>query len=463
MDVSGPIFLVILILVMTFIFFHKYNSLHRAFAERQTENVMLRSVLNFNQTIIESRLLLDLCQGADCQKEDIEKSIAFFGLGEHLQRVSVVLIQVPVSVQLIYNFHKSEFNDTQKGLLRTCQAASDKYFPSYWLWENPGTIVGILEMPDMLSDDMRLMGIHKLGAVLQNVCAADSDKPPIIAFGRITSSIGELHQSYNTAAELLNHKIHNHLTVPYSYEEFQRSEVQFDYNKQQLLSRYIRLGKAQEAEDFLKSYFSVIHANPNTSAASVKETANQILNIIMETTKDMPVINAECARLYEKALQDISGLQKVHDFGQLLLPLVQDVCGLVLSASANKGRLKIDHLTKWIHENYNTDISLETMAVCIGCSPAYTSKLFKKETGCDIISYLSGVRIEHAKELLCTTQLTIAEIAASTGFNNQQTFIRNFKKLAGLTPTEYRSLPAGLHEKEEPVTGHKTPLLFPFI
>ena len=142
-------------------------------------------------------------------------------------------------------------------------------------------------------------------------------------------------------------------------------------------------------------------------------------------------------------------MAKVHDFGQLLLPLVQDVCGLVLAASANKGKVKIDHLIKWMSENYNSDISLETMATYIGCSPAYTSKLFKKETGCDIITYLSGLRIEHAKELLCTTQITIAEVAAFVGFNNQQTFIRNFKKLTGLTPTEYRSLPDGLHISEE--------------
>lgn len=458
MDGLILIFILSIILAIAFIFLKKYRSLHIAFSEQQKETAMLRSVLDFNQTVIQSRLLLDLCHRSDRQTEGIEKSIAFFGLKERLQSVSVVLIQVPVSIQLFYNFHKSEYNDAQKDLLCTCQAASDKYFPSFWLWENPGTIVGIMEMSNILSDDMRLMGIHKLGAVLQSVCASGKDKPPIIAFGNITSSIENLHTSYGTAAELLNHKIHNHLTLPYSYEEFQRSEVQFDYNKQQLLSRYIRLGKSQEAEDFLKSYFSVIHANPNTSAASVKETANQILNVIMETTKDMPATYADCARLFEQALNDINGLVKVHDFGQLLLPLVQDVCGFVLAASANKGKLKIDHLTRWIHENYNSDLSLETMAACIGCSPAYTSKLFKKETGNDIITYLSGVRIEHAKELLCTTQLTIAEISASVGFNNQQTFIRNFKKLAGLTPTEYRSLPSGLHGSEElgaEMTGQK--------
>ncbi|XBX09252.1 hypothetical protein QMP26_15130 [Enterocloster clostridioformis] len=64
-------------------------------------------------------------------------------------------------------------------------------------------------------------------------------------------------------------------------------------------------------------------------------------------------------------------MTKVHDFGQLLLPLVQDVCGLVLAASANIGRVKIDQLIKWMSENYNSDISLETMATYIGCSPTY--------------------------------------------------------------------------------------------
>lgn len=455
MELLFPIFLLIIILTISYLFFRKYHSLLNASSQQQNETSLLRSVLDFNQTVITSRILLDLFSGTDCQDESFKKSIDFLGLEQRLQCVSVALIQIPVSIQLFYNFHKSEYKETQKCLLHTCQAASDKYFPSYWLWETPGTIVGILEMSEMLSGDIRFLAMNQLGAELQELCTARDDKPSIIAFGSITSSIDELHLSYENARELLNHKIHHHLTRPYSYEEFQRSEVQFDYNKQQLLSRYIRLGKSQEAVDFLKSYFSVIHANPNTSVNSVKETANQIINVIIEATKELPVVHADCAGLYNQALQDLDTLAKVHDFGQLLLPLVQDVCNFVVAASANKGKRKIDHLTKWMNENYNTDLSLETMASYIGCSPAYTSKLFKKETGSDIISYLSGIRVEHAKELLCTTQLTIAEIAVSSGFNNQQTFIRNFKKITGLTPTEYRSS-AGEQQKSKDLTRKET-------
>lgn len=440
-----PIFLLLALAAALCILISKYRSLLHAFREQQKEKEEQRLVLNANQDEIKSRLLLDLCCGADGGKEDIAKSIAFFGLEERLQCVSVVIIQVPVSLRLFYNFHKSEFKAAQKEQLCACRAASEPYFPSEWLWENPGTMVGILDLSGVPAGDMRLMGINKLGDELENVCAQESDGPPMIAFGSATASIKELHLSYSQAAELLNHKIHNHLTTPYSYEEFKRSQVQFDYNKQQQLSRYIRLGKSREAEDFLKSYFSVIHANPDTSVSFVKKTAEQIINVMIGTTKDMPVVSGDCAPLYEQALDHLEKLSKVHDYGQLLLPLAQDVCGFVLEAGANKGKRKIDQLSKWMNDNYNSDLSLEAMAAYIGCSPAYTSRLFKKETGYDIITYLSGIRVEHAKELLCTTQITVAEIAVLVGFNNQQTFIRNFKKQTGLTPTEYRSLPADLH------------------
>ena len=56
--------------------------------------------------------------------------------------------------------------------------------------------------------------------------------------------------------------------------------------------------------------------------------------------------------------------------------------------------------------------SLEDMAAKIGCSPAHTSKLFKKEINYDIITYLSSVRIHYAKELLRTTKMTLEEISA---------------------------------------------------
>ncbi len=397
----------------------------------------LFSILDANKKEILSSLFLQLCYDNE-PDTSTEEVISFFQLEQTLRHIAAALIRFPSSAQSA-GFHKDTRHEIQEDLLLKIHAASEPFFPSFWFWENSDTAVGLIEIAENLSDNVSLLGIHKLGLRLQEVCPGSEEKPVIIAFGSVVSSKELIHCSYEEAAELLNHKIHNHLSAPYSYQEFQRKEIQFDYNKQQLLARYIRLGKAEDAVSFLNSYFSVIHANPHTSVLYVREITSQILSLMSSVIQEYPPVCASCLPRLNKAEEYLEELSHVHDFGEFLLPLVQDICTAVASASANKGKLKTDKLISWINDNYNQDLSLESMASYIGCSPSYTSRLFKRETGCDIISYLSSVRISHAKELLCQTKMTLEEISVSVGFNHQQTFIRNFKKLTGLTPTEYRN------------------------
>lgn len=416
-----------------------FSLLYRKLKQQKEHLKFLSSILDANRNEIKASLLLKLCYHDKSKPEPLSPMLPFFEPDGELEHTAVSLVHFPASSQLSNSFHKDTFRMLQSRLLILCQDTAEEFFPSFWIWETPDTLLGILNIAENFSESLCLPILNQLGERLQKACFMEEEHPPIIAFGSMVSSEELLHRSYDEAAELLNHKLHNHISTPYSYEEFQRTEIQFDYHKQQLLARYVRLGKAKEASAFLSSYFSVIHANPYTSVAYVRDITEQILELISSVVREMPVILSDCAPKLEYAKEQTEHLTHVHDFGQFLLPLVQNVCNSIAAVSANKGKLKIDGLISWIQENYHQDLSLEDMAAKIGCSPTYTSKLFKKETNYDIITYLSSIRIAHAKELLCTTKMTLEEISAAVGFNHQQTFIRNFKKLTGLTPTEYRN------------------------
>ncbi|GAA0790598.1 hypothetical protein GCM10008910_00430 [Faecalicatena orotica] len=68
------------------------------------------------------------------------------------------------------------------------------------------------------------------------------------------------------------------------------------------------------------------------------------------------------------------------------------------------------------------------------------SGLFKKEVGEPITEYLTRYRIEKAKELLKDNTMRLREIAEMVGFNDVSYFSNTFKKVAGMSPTEYRTL-----------------------
>ncbi|MEC0126993.1 response regulator transcription factor [Paenibacillus pabuli] len=96
-----------------------------------------------------------------------------------------------------------------------------------------------------------------------------------------------------------------------------------------------------------------------------------------------------------------------------------------------------------IDKYYAEDISLQSIANQINVNPSYLSRLFKQEKGENFISYLTRVRIEHAKAYLFSRKWKVYEIAEKVGYHNYTYFSKIFKKSVGYTPEEYRELQQG--------------------
>ena len=93
---------------------------------------------------------------------------------------------------------------------------------------------------------------------------------------------------------------------------------------------------------------------------------------------------------------------------------------------------------KFIEAHYREEISQVDVAEAVHLNPSYFSTLFKKSVGMGFSDYLTDLRIEHVKERLVTTSEKINAIAASKGFNDYQYFVKIFKRLTGLRPSQYR-------------------------
>ncbi len=100
----------------------------------------------------------------------------------------------------------------------------------------------------------------------------------------------------------------------------------------------------------------------------------------------------------------------------------------------------IKKVCSYVDENLSRDISLETAADFAGVSSFYLSKLFKEEKGETFINFISDKRLEKSRQLLSETNLSIKEITAEVGYNDQNYFSRIFKSKYGLSPKEYRKV-----------------------
>lgn len=93
----------------------------------------------------------------------------------------------------------------------------------------------------------------------------------------------------------------------------------------------------------------------------------------------------------------------------------------------------------YIMMHLNEPLTLDTVAEAFSITPVYLSSWFKKNMGTNFLSYISNARMQRAIELLCQANPPkIYEIAMAVGIDNTATFIRQFKKYTGTTPSQYQ-------------------------
>lgn len=105
---------------------------------------------------------------------------------------------------------------------------------------------------------------------------------------------------------------------------------------------------------------------------------------------------------------------------------------------SNKLRL-VKKVIKYIKRHYDEDLSVEKISDHCGYSRFYISKTFKEITGYTVIWYINAARIENAKSLLKSGNLTMTEIALQCGFVNQSYFGKVFKRIENISPHEYKA------------------------
>lgn len=106
--------------------------------------------------------------------------------------------------------------------------------------------------------------------------------------------------------------------------------------------------------------------------------------------------------------------------------------------SASRKTGKMEEAVAYIQQNYQRDLNMAMVSNHISVSYSFFSQAFKEYTGMNFINYLKDLRIQHAKELLVTTDLHIAEISLQAGFENEKHFMKVFRSMVGVSPTEYR-------------------------
>jgi two-component system response regulator YesN len=93
---------------------------------------------------------------------------------------------------------------------------------------------------------------------------------------------------------------------------------------------------------------------------------------------------------------------------------------------------------EYMEGNYHTGISLKDIARDVNINSSYLSRLFKNDTGINVMDYLNKIRIDRSISLIEEGKYPLKEIMFKVGIQNYNYFFKLFKKYTGLTPTDYK-------------------------
>jgi len=180
----------------------------------------------------------------------------------------------------------------------------------------------------------------------------------------------------------------------------------------------------------------VQHINPNKCFKELLELGEYLIELL---TDKLAVNELEAIRRrYEHNLFRARNVQELLETAKLTL--IQELKSTQTSQS-QEAQEYIFSIKQHIDLNFSKPIVLKDVADLVHLSPEYLSSLFKKETGMNFKDYLIQVRIDKAKVLLkARPHLSISEICSAVGYPDQAYFSKMFKRVVGLSPSQYRKV-----------------------
>jgi two-component system, response regulator YesN len=284
----------------------------------------------------------------------------------------------------------------------------------------------------------------QMNQVLEN-CMANINKylelDIFISTGEIQPDLDSVHLSYAQSRELQDYFLVMPSNTRIDYETIGNSSV--DGNKIneidiKCLQDIITSKNKDRITDFLDAIFNRPELSQALSRPFAQSIAVEILFSISNYIKKNSVGSAPRFENLKMSFSSSLSVKSLEDVRKWLQQVLSATIDFISSEEANANPLVKQVLT-YINANYTKELSMKSLSDTFKVNAAHLGQLLKKETGEMFSDYLNRIRVEKAMELLSNTDLKAGKISEMVGYLDSNHFFKCFKKVTGISPTEYRN------------------------
>ncbi|ATW27880.1 PocR ligand-binding domain-containing protein [Candidatus Formimonas warabiya] len=216
-----------------------------------------------------------------------------------------------------------------------------------------------------------------------------------------------------------------------------KNDVSSYLKKEKEFLSLIKQGKREDVLENLKGILAEMQNYCHQDLGLLKVCVSELLAVISRKLIEKGAAAEQILALNHHYAGEILKLSAPNQILSCFHVIVEQYLDFADSPMRKNSQV-IQQSLAYIQNNYHLDLRLEKVAQAVYLSPYYLSHIFKEETGCTILEYLTKIRIERAKKLLSDQKNSVKEVAQKVGYNNPSYFSKIFRSLEGLTPSEFR-------------------------
>ncbi|MEK3911587.1 response regulator [Paenibacillus sp. FSL H7-0331] len=272
-----------------------------------------------------------------------------------------------------------------------------------------------------------------------------NDMPLTLSFSisRRKPRLTHLNQAYLEAVDAIQHifymgagSIIFHADVSQASDK-EDGSVPFAYYSEcsKLIIKALQVGDEERCQHELSDLYQSFTKNqerPGVVRAVSVEIAAQVLSFVVRGHIELDF------NTREKLFNDIMLCETSEGCFKIIEDVVISMVREIYKQTKTRHKKVIEQIIGLLQEHYSQNISLEWLSDQVHLNSNYISRLIKKETKETFTDLLTNLRIEQAKKLLQNPLYKIYEISGMTGFEDPHYFSVKFKKITGISPSEYR-------------------------
>jgi two-component system, response regulator YesN len=374
------------------------------------------------------------------EKEFIQKKFKEFNINLHVSS-SFQLLFLKIDH---YTDFSNKYNIKDRSLMRyailniACELCSPKY-ANEGIDMGEDHVVLLLNSPSLLSNESR-QEMNDLVKSIQTLVRNYLELDLSAAVSTAAKSVDEARYQYGEAIEMSRYFVfygYSCIVHPDTLDHARMNEYNYPLNKEKLLIHALMTEKAAEVK---KYYLEIIDEAKGYTYATFNLTLMRMA-VAINMAADSIEKNSGFSASYDFTgfIAKIHTLETINEIQQHFFNLFDLMVQKLEDRKSPKHDELIGRIYEIVESNYtSSNLSREMIAEQVGLSSVYLGRLFLKLTSRTIVDHINEFRLKKAKELLAATSSPVSDIAVQVGFTSANYFHALFKKVHGVTPSEYR-------------------------